>query len=295
MTIRQVGFSQVAEYFDMDYIDNDIAVYEDFRSLPAREEGAVQMAMSTIVVCTQGRLQVTFNGMQQTLERNDLIVLRSNTLLENCMLSPDFKGSILCLSDRLIMDCLADDTMWTHAFQFLANPVIHLTDSDVHLFNTYKELYKLKRDAPTAKFRKEIILTLIHAILLELLASAGASPQLPQGATSRQRDVLFKRFMLLVSSNKVKPRNVAWYAGELCVSPKHLSSVCKQVSGRTALDIITEYVEIDVRRMLKSSDMSVKEIAATLQFPNISFFGKYCRAHFGLSPTRLRQQMREEE
>jgi AraC-like DNA-binding protein len=68
--------------------------------------------------------------------------------------------------------------------------------------------------------------------------------------------------------------------------------VCKQVSGKTALEWINEYVLIDVRHWLKNSDKSVKEIADLLNFPNLSFFGKYCRAHLGMSPLKYRRELR---
>jgi AraC-like DNA-binding protein len=46
----------------------------------------------------------------------------------------------------------------------------------------------------------------------------------------------------------------------------------------------------DIIRMLKYSDKSIKEIALELDFPNISFFGKYVKAHLGVSPKAYRRQ-----
>lgn len=85
------------------------------------------------------------------------------------------------------------------------------------------------------------------------------------------------------------------YADSLCVTPKYLSTVCKQVTGKTALHWINEYVQVDIRHWLKNSDKTIKEIAGLLEFPNISFFGKYCRAHFGVSPTELRKRLQEQQ
>ncbi|MGN0221392.1 MAG: helix-turn-helix domain-containing protein, partial [Prevotella sp.] len=55
---------------------------------------------------------------------------------------------------------------------------------------------------------------------------------------------------------------------------------------------INEYMMKDIRHLLKDTDKSVKEIAETLDFPNISFFGKYCRRCFGCSPRELRRRLR---
>jgi len=65
--------------------------------------------------------------------------------------------------------------------------------------------------------------------------------------------------------------------------------VCKRESGKTALEWIQEYVSEDIRYYLTGSELSVKEIANRLGFPNISFFGKYVRERFGVSPKKLRQ------
>ncbi|MBR0273269.1 MAG: helix-turn-helix domain-containing protein [Bacteroidaceae bacterium] len=48
----------------------------------------------------------------------------------------------------------------------------------------------------------------------------------------------------------------------------------------------------DIRYQLLSTDHTFKEITSILGFPNISFFGKYVKQHFGISPTALREQKR---
>jgi len=80
------------------------------------------------------------------------------------------------------------------------------------------------------------------------------------------------------------------YAQELCISPNYLTKVCKEVTGKTALTWIREYTEADIRYYLQNSDMSIKEICDDLGFPNLSFFGKYCRRAFGMSPSDFRRQ-----
>ena len=84
-------------------------------------------------------------------------------------------------------------------------------------------------------------------------------------------------------------RSVSYFANQLCYSPKYVSSVVKQVSGRTALEWIDEYAMEQIKIQLKHSDKSIKEIADNLNFSNQTFFGKYVKAHLGMSPARYRQ------
>ena len=78
------------------------------------------------------------------------------------------------------------------------------------------------------------------------------------------------------------------YASELCISPKYLTVVCKRNSGKTANEWITEQVLEDIRYCLKQTDLNIKQICARLGFPNSSFFGKYVKDHFGMTPMQFR-------
>ena len=81
---------------------------------------------------------------------------------------------------------------------------------------------------------------------------------------------------------------MAFYADLLCVTPSYLSVVVKEKTGKTALQWINDIVMSDARQLLLYSDQSIKEIVATLGFPNQSFFGKYFKQHTGKSPKRFR-------
>ena len=87
----------------------------------------------------------------------------------------------------------------------------------------------------------------------------------------------------------MKHRTVDWYAAQLCISPKYLSAICKNNSGRTAIEWITDNVLEDIRYHLRQTDLSIKQISDKLGFSNPSFFGKYVKEHLGVTPVRYRQ------
>ena len=63
---------------------------------------------------------------------------------------------------------------------------------------------------------------------------------------------------------------------------------CKKNSGKTANEWITEHVLEDIRYYLRQTDLSIKQICDKLAFPNPSFFGKYVKDHFGMTPLEFR-------
>ena len=82
---------------------------------------------------------------------------------------------------------------------------------------------------------------------------------------------------------------MGWYAQQLCITPKYLSEMVKQVSRRTPNEWIDYYVTLEIRVLLRNSTMSIKEISQHLNFPNQSFLGKYFKEHVGMSPSNYRR------
>lgn len=99
----------------------------------------------------------------------------------------------------------------------------------------------------------------------------------------------------LLEKSYFKSRRVDHYAQQLHVTPKYLSTTCKRRCRETASQLIDAYVLKDIEYLLKHSMKSVKEIAFELDFPNLSFFGKYVKQHFGMSPKAYREQAMKEK
>ena len=138
------------------------------------------------------------------------------------------------------------------------------------------------------KHQKELIDSLIQAFLYEFHDALERFIKLkPPTFTSGEN--LFKEFISLLSSSYPKERMIGFYANQLYVTPKYLSAVCKEVSGQTASELITQYMVKDILYLLRNSQKSIKEIANELNFPNLSFFGKYVKQHLGMSPKQYRE------
>ena len=75
---------------------------------------------------------------------------------------------------------------------------------------------------------------------------------------------------------------------KLCLTPKYLSKLIKQASGRSAPDWIDDFVILEAKNLLKYTDLAIKEIVYKLHFPNQSVFFKFFKAHTGLTPSEYR-------
>lgn len=109
-------------------------------------------------------------------------------------------------------------------------------------------------------------------------------------ASVRQSTFIYRRFMSMLAECAGRERSVSAFTNMLNVTPKYLSKCVKDVSGRASLDLIHETTITTIRQQLLYSDKTIKKISSCLDFPNISFFGKFVKEHLGLSPTDYRQR-----
>ncbi len=83
---------------------------------------------------------------------------------------------------------------------------------------------------------------------------------------------------------------MGFYARQLCITPKYLTTLIKRISGLSVSEWIDNYVIIEAKTLLKYSTMSIQEIAYYLNFPNQSFFGSYFKRNTGMSPSQYKAQ-----
>lgn len=281
--IRQLANSEF-----VDYADNDVVIIDDLRSFTKLQ--TIKLDFLLIIVVTSGRVAIKADKQDSTASCNDIIICQPNTILNECLFSLDFAAKAVCLSAKLARKMLHISDVLDFSFYLKNKPVIHVDEANMNTFEKYHALMSEQLLKEDSKYKKQIVGYLVSSFLFSLLGIIGqSSPQRTSMHMSRS-SMLFKQFVELLASLEVKPRNVDFYSGRLCISSKYLSNICKENSGKTAYDWIIEYVVEDINRLLSHSDMSIKEIANYLDFPNLSFFGRFVRAHFGCSPTEYRRK-----
>ena len=127
------------------------------------------------------------------------------------------------------------------------------------------------------------ILTLKDYKLYEDSERAIATP-------NNRQEELFRLFLQLLEENYVRERSTGFYASQLCISPKYLSSIIKEQSGKTCAEWIDEYISFNAKTLLKDSTLSIKQISDRLGFPSQSIFGRFFKKINGVSPKEFRNR-----
>lgn len=289
-TEQKIDFDFILEKGIADYSDGDIIIIDKIGASPM--QGSVKLDMIMMVYCVKGRLQGEVNGKTHLAQAGDVVVCLPNSYLSNYMMSPDFESKIIGLSYNAIQHNTPVTKDAIDLMSYVAkNPVIHLDLERQALISKYYTIIEHKIKHPHGYFHKEIMHSIFQCALFELFAIIAPHVQYSEdGGSMKQANLLFRKFIELLTHNDGRTCSVKKYAEELCITPKYLSFISKTVSGRTALEWIHEYTTKAIERYLKHSNLSIKEIADRLNFPNLSFFGKFTKSHLGMSPTEYRRQ-----
>jgi AraC-like DNA-binding protein len=78
-------------------------------------------------------------------------------------------------------------------------------------------------------------------------------------------------------------------AEQLYVSPRYLSDLLKQETGKTAMDLIHIFLITEAKNLLRTEDQSVAEIAYQLGFENTSYFTRLFKKQTGLKPLEFKK------
>ena len=289
---EEVTFQTLADNEDIQigYSDNDIVVVDSIQQFT--KVNTAHVSMNTIVICTDGKVQAQMNGIHMELHKNQVAVIPQNVTVTDVMISPDFNLKAMFLTNRILQSFLREKmNIWNDMMYIHRHHVVTMDEDEILFYTHFYDMLTLAiTKGKENPYHTEIIQALLRSAILGLCGAMKWMLSADNHET-HTTDSRFQRFLDLLHSNDVKRRTVEAYASELCISPKYLTAVCKRNSGKTANEWITEQVLEDIRYYLKQTDLSLKQICDRLGFPNPSFFGKYVKDHFGMTPIEFRNML----
>ena len=275
---------------------DDLVVMENLGTIPL---GSVCLQNHGVLIfCTEGRAQFEYDGNVIQLQKNDFFLYMVHSTVDNILTSSDFNCRQIWFTR---------DELWNIEIYNLVSladmsllklyPVVHLTDDDIKLCDSYFQLLCSRMKSSTSALTPYIVRSLLGTMMLELLSIMRRSSE-QAARQGRQEGVnssihkkrIIDNFMRLVEESDGRIRRVDEFANQLNITPKYLSTILKEVMNRRPSTYILLYTLKAIERRLRFTDMTMQEIANDLKFPNASFFGKYCKEHLGMTPLEYRNK-----
>ncbi|MBM6882747.1 helix-turn-helix domain-containing protein [Bacteroides caecigallinarum] len=249
----------------------------------------VRLKCEIMALCMEGEIEASVNLNHITVNKNDIITLMPGSIFQINDLNGDLKIYFVGFSSKYVENNDKAKILLDAIYSTLGKPKISLSDEGAMMTEKYFKLLIDIYEMSDEKLKLEIADN-IFADTHKGISLIYKKKTDNENITSSKSEQLCKAFTQLVMQHYKDNRNVAWYAEKLGITHAHLCSIIKQSTGKTCADIISSMVIMDAKSQLKSTHQSVQAISDSLNFANMSFFGKYFKRHVGMSPLEYRNK-----
>lgn len=246
-----------------------------------------------IGVGTEGETSVSFNLHEFKLKKDSIFIFTPKNVLQ-VNSQQYFKADVIAISPDFMRRINIDIKNMIPLFlKFVENPALTLTPEESRSMRGMIAQIERETRGPETHFSFDIVSGLIAATIYkvgDIMYHYLAEHPEEQNNSHNRAEEYFKQFTHLLGEHFREERSVGFYARQLCITPKYLTTLIKRISGQSVSEWIDNYVILEAKTLLKYSTMSIQEIAYYLNFPNQSFFGSYFKRNTGMSPSQYKAQ-----
>lgn len=284
----QLDLYHIKENIPKDSIGDDIVMLNNISMVPFFDY-PTKIDYAVVCLCLKGRIDGTINLKPVSFSENAFAIILPGQIVQYTHISDDFSGLLFVMSERFTNNLELSIKDSVSIFIYLKeNPVICLASNEIeHLLKYYDILLSTVR-MPSNTNRLEIIRLLLQAVLY--VVNDYRQLQEKRDSQKSKQEWLFDAFYNLVLTHYKDSRKTEFYAEKLYLTPKYLSSVIKEITGKSVPEWINNYVILEAKSLLKSSKMTIQQISDELNFANQSFFGKFFKRITGMSPKEYKEK-----
>ena len=296
-TFAQISLN-MTYYTDSVFLTNEV---EGFRE--CREKRSTAANTMTVLYCEAGHIDVYYHNAMIRIHAGELFVRLPDFTrqLGPYEMSPDFKFYQVTIDARIFEKVMFDhirvEPQWYAKQEYIKEkPIFPLNEASKDFFMTYFHLITLQLKDAQSAYRQQILMTIARGATMEMLnyldKLAVITPSEIGRLSVNTSDYTFREFTRMLQQYPHE-REVQWYARQLGITPKYLSEICKERSGKSAGEWIADITIAELKHYLRHTTMPIREIARLMDFPNASFFCQYTKKHTGMTPNHFRKEKHE--
>lgn len=244
-----------------------------------------------VMLCTGGRIRGKVNLTEFEVTEGMVIINMPMNIVQVESVE-DFSLRGFVFSTRFMKNIHVDLRNTVPLYMRIRNETcIQLRPNDIALLREYYQLIEKvlgRSGGHVYESVNGLISSMIHSFCD--IISEGVAARQQNDSVKCRRQMFFEQFMALLDQYHCTERSLKFYADKLYITPKYLSAVIKEVSGRSAAEWVDAFVVLEAQTLLKFSDLSIQEIAYRLNFSTQSFFGKYFKNQTGMSPSEYKMR-----
>ena len=258
-------------------------------SLTGAYQRLVKIYDPLLFFCVKGKGRVVIDLKEYDVKEGMLLCLPMGSIVSCSQRSDDLQFSFIICSFEIFREVTF---RFEHAFFEILkdNPCIEFPKHGVAgMFGFVQGVMSVYEDKEHI-FRIPVLKNILQCFFMEVYHKSFKHLRVSASRSTNRREALFKHFLQLVHEYYVTEREVSFYADKLCITSRYLSAEVHGVSGHTPKEFIDNFVILEIKALLQSTELSMQEIANQLHFPDQSFFGRYFKKHTGMMPSRYRSE-----
>lgn len=268
----------------------EFKVYSDVRYLPLLRYPSY-LSEGFVGICTGGTAVLEVFSNRCRVSENDLVVVIPHMFAVMAERSDDFSMLFFRIDYRMFADVMSGICHLTLDFFFYMRThyVFTLAETECERFNSFIRMLMHKAERMPVMFRRESVILLLRVFFWDIFVQFRRDTDKGSVRYTHKEELAF-RFFNLVTEHYSTNRDVSFYAGLLCISPKYLTMVMRDVTGRSAKDWIVEHTLLEIKSLLRDASLDIKDVVRITKFPNQSLLSRFFRKHTGMSPSQYRER-----
>ena len=243
------------------------------------------------LICTVGEGSLVYYDRCFHFKANDLLVLPYPEAVSNLALTPGTLGAFFAADYKFLQSQLpANNYGIGGSISLHGNPVISLSNAQATVFLADIRRLRDRMEESEHRFYRELMGSLCLTMMYDIFSFHS---ERDGGAASTERAgfIVNELMRLLAEGNSRTERTVGWYARQLSVSEKYLSSTVKRLTGHSVMSFIDRHTVPIHKEYLDNPRYSLTQIADRMDFTSLSYFSRYCKKHLGTTPTAYRSSL----
>lgn len=248
----------------------------------------VQYYGCIVFICTSGCAQVTINLKPMSFCQGEMLILTSELHLTIQKTTGDFSARYVYFPESVFNTVyykIPNMALWDYLFM---HPILPLAGERQQAASEWANQITWLQKRLKENVLEEVAANSAYALFTAIDAAVTERyPKTPRANKNRSWSIMTSFFSLLYR-HYTEYRNVAFYASKLNISADYLTKVSRHLYGMSPKELIDEQVIEEMKHLLCDTDSTVKEIANTLHYEDISYLCRFFRRKTGMSPMQFR-------
>lgn len=242
----------------------------------------------TFAICAKGSARIKINLQEYFITENTFITIIPGYIIELLYESEDISIEFLFFTFDFIADLKL--TMDMDIPEKMGQmPCLKITEEETRNLLEFHAFIVKQYKKTDHMYREKIAKSLLYTLICEVMQLYHNLKIVENPRIKSRQEELITQFVELLFKYHKQERSITFYADKMFLTPKYLSKVIKDVTGKPILQWIDEMVIMAAKALLKTSNMTILQISEELNFANASFFGSFFKKRVGMTPVQYRE------